>query len=758
MHRTVSRIRLTSMAYRHAAPFNGRLKPFIILLFFFLLFFADPYSAVSQNDGEGIAGSSGSDSSAADSSGGLSRIEEPVQVAVLNNFPPFSFTVREKLMGFTIDYLQLISRKTGLEFNFVEGTWKDNITRFKEGEVDLITAISYTEERTEFTRYTTSYYIIPTVVYTRENTFTYQSIEDLEGKVVGIEENVYYKQYLEEYPKITLKEVEDTNALLKQLSFDELDAVITNINIGNYMKQKHMLENVQMAGRVNVSGIEDEDLRIGVQREKRALHSLVQEGMNRISPHEYKELQDRWVGFTPDSMERILTPEENELINQYSKQHGGIRVGFHRDWYPVDFLNDRNAHDGIAAEVFSGAAGKHDIPLRSRVTTSFREAVRAVAEGRADILPAVLPSEQLRGELSITKPYLSLPLAIATRSSEFFIGELDNIDGKRVSLVPRGETRALLMKKYPDITFRRVQSVKEGLERVRNEIDFAFIGTIPTIAYGIQQHNFYNIKISGTLEEKLSISAAVAKGNQKLLSIFEKVLSDIDASERKEIVNQWVSVSLEERVDYTIILRIFGAVILGVIVVFLWIRKVKAYNKKISKVNLLLEQKNRELERLSVTDRLTGLYNRNKIDVELQNEINRSKRSKRPFSVLLLDIDYFKHINDQDGHQAGDRVLEEISALLRARVRASDTPGRWGGEEFLIICPETGIEGASRLAEEIRQEVENYSFPVNRKITVSIGIAEYRGEEQVDDLIRRGDNNLYTAKEEGRNRVVGGEV
>ena len=169
-----------------------------VILFLSLLFFPAVTSASQQSD---ISGGNFND--------------RPVKIALLNNFPPFAFTVKQKLMGFTFDYINLLEDKTGLDLEIVEGTWEENLDRFKNGEVDMITAISYTEERTSFTRYTEPYYIIPTVVYTRQDSFTYQGVQDLKGKTVGIESGVFYKKYLDKYPDVDIKEVEETDELLK---------------------------------------------------------------------------------------------------------------------------------------------------------------------------------------------------------------------------------------------------------------------------------------------------------------------------------------------------------------------------------------------------------------------------------------------------------------------------------------------------------------------------------------------------------------
>ncbi|MDO9208386.1 MAG: PAS domain S-box protein [Sulfuricurvum sp.] len=163
----------------------------------------------------------------------------------------------------------------------------------------------------------------------------------------------------------------------------------------------------------------------------------------------------------------------------------------------------------------------------------------------------------------------------------------------------------------------------------------------------------------------------------------------------------------------------------------------------------------KRIEELSVTDRLTGLYNRLKLDEVFMYELVQSKRFHAPLSIILLDIDHFKHVNDTYGHQVGDQVLQHIANILRSIGRQADTIGRWGGEEFLIVLPQTDRDGAIKMGEKIRLAVEDYSFPVIGKKTASFGIAEFHEEDNESTLVERADRALYRAKNEGRNRVVG---
>ena len=166
-----------------------------------------------------------------------------------------------------------------------------------------------------------------------------------------------------------------------------------------------------------------------------------------------------------------------------------------------------------------------------------------------------------------------------------------------------------------------------------------------------------------------------------------------------------------------------------------------------------LLEKNRQLEIMSITDRLTGLYNRHKLDAVLNAELARCQRYDGVFSLILLDVDHFKLVNDQFGHPVGDRVLLAIASLLQENKRNADTLGRWGGEEFMLICPDTPSDGALQFAEKLRLAVAAYGDPAVGQVTASFGVATFRSGDSVKEIVSRTDQALYCSKHKGRNRV-----
>jgi len=160
------------------------------------------------------------------------------------------------------------------------------------------------------------------------------------------------------------------------------------------------------------------------------------------------------------------------------------------------------------------------------------------------------------------------------------------------------------------------------------------------------------------------------------------------------------------------------------------------------------------LEKLATTDTLTGLHNRHQFNAVLTNEINRAARYQTFFSIVIIDIDHFKQINDNYGHPIGDKVLQQVAAILSDSILTTDNLYRWGGEEFILIALEKHQQNTIALCEKLRKKIENASFIEEIQVTISIGATMFKIGDSQNSLIVRADSALYRAKNEGRNRTV----
>lgn len=229
----------------------------------------------------------------------------------------------------------------------------------------------------------------------------------------------------------------------------------------------------------------------------------------------------------------------------------------------------------------------------------------------------------------------------------------------------------------------------------------------------------------------------------------------LDLSESDQIK----SITDTRLLNYSNLYGLIGSTI-GVIILFMvFAHTYVAERKRVTTMAEALKKANVELEYLSRYDVLTNLPNRRDITEKMKYQLKLAIRSQRPFGIILLDVDHFKKFNDRYGHQCGDYVLQALADLLMKIKREQDTAARWGGEEFILLLPDTDMRGTLIMAEKVRKTVEQHGFNdgvTDHRLTITAGATEYDHKSvEIDDYIRKSDTALYWGKEQGRNRCYG---
>ena len=439
-----------------------------------------------------------------------------------------------------------------------------------------------------------------------------------------------------------------------------------------------------------------------------------------------------------DELPRIdFTPQEQAYIAQV----GTIKMCVDPDWPPFERLNEHGQHEGIAADLVQMVAQRVGLKIEVYRVKTWEESIAASKGQRCQILSFLNQTPERDQWLAFTDPIFYDQNIIITREEHPYIGDPKGLKGKRIAL-PRGtmvEERA--RRDFPGLTVLTTGSEPEAVAMVSGRQADMTIRSLIVAAYAIKKEGLFNLKIAGQIPEYANkLRIGVLKDEPILRDILDKGVKTITPQERDAIANKHVPISIQRGIDYTLVWQIALGGGLLLLLVLYWNRKLRALN--------------RALERLSVTDNLTGLFNRQKLDDVFEKEIQRAKRFDQPFSIIVLDIDHFKLVNDTHGHQAGDQVLIAVADVLTTNTRQTDTIGRWGGEEFLIICPHTNLNGARNLADKIREMLSAHDFPVTQQVTASFGVSTSRPDDQIDDLIERADSALYRAKRNGRNQVA----
>jgi len=330
-------------------------------------------------------------------------------------------------------------------------------------------------------------------------------------------------------------------------------------------------------------------------------------------------------------------------------------------------------------------------------------------------------------------------VVIITRTDEPFVHSFDDIGDKGVARHKGSGMINLLHNQYAGISIVETENALDSFQKVASGEIYATVAILPVASHFITRYGFSNLKIAGFTNIDYPISIAVNKNQPELFSLVEKALANIEDSQHRKIFNHWVSIKIDQQIDYSLYLKTLFAIL--IIVLFFAYRQYQ------------LSRYNKALTDLSIMDKLTQLYNRGRLDEVLADQLNLFNRYQTPYSIIFIDIDHFKSINDQFGHLAGDKVLMAIARKLDALRRVTDIAGRWGGEEFLIICPNTTLEGAIRLGDTIRASIEQAQFDQGITCTCSLGVAQMNSESTTEALLKQADIALYRAKSEGRNRV-----
>lgn len=213
---------------------------------------------------------------------------------------------------------------------------------------------------------------------------------------------------------------------------------------------------------------------------------------------------------------------------------------------------------------------------------------------------------------------------------------------------------------YPNLNIVEVKNTKEGLEKVNNNELYGFIDTLPSIVYEKERNSNLDIKISGKIPEEISAKIAIRKDEPILLDILNKVINSLKEEDKDRITNKWITIIRENQFNT----ELFIQVITIIVIIFITIIALLIYRS-----NLKLSALNKELERLSQTDKLTSLFNRAKLDSIIEDEMKIIKRYKEFTSLVIIDIDHFKIINDTYGHNVGDIILKELAKILKENIK-----------------------------------------------------------------------------------------
>ncbi len=448
----------------------------------------------------------------------------------------------------------------------------------------------------------------------------------------------------------------------------------------------------------------------------------------------------------------------NKMEKDYLKSKDTLKACISKEWvHPFSQLDENGKRIGLGYDYINVLKEKMNVNFVVDSNSSWNGALKSMLEKKCDIMPLTFTTKNKKDYIFYTKPYLKFPIVITTKANVNFVDGENELKGKSVAIVKNHYLKYVFKERGYKFDIIEVEDSKEGFKKVDDEEVFAFVDSLPTMVYELQNSRYNKaLKISGRLSESLEISIGVGVDNTRLQRIVQKIMNSISIKEKQKILDKWIAVEYKEKIDYIFIIELIVFFIFLLAIALYWNRKIAYANKILQESQREIAQTNRKLKKIADTDKLTQLYNRSKIDIILQEELEINRIKRQNFGLCLLDIDFFKKINDTYGHQVGDEVLIRLANSLTICIRGLDCVGRWGGEEFMIIFPKISEAGLEKVAEKIRQQIKELTFDgfPDIVITASMGITMSRFNDTVSSIVKRADDALYRAKHSGRDCII----
>ncbi|WP_100658255.1 GGDEF domain-containing protein [Alteromonas flava] len=443
------------------------------------------------------------------------------------------------------------------------------------------------------------------------------------------------------------------------------------------------------------------------------------------------------------------------------------------NWMPYEAIRN-NVHIGISADYLRLLEEYSSFQFDLVATDSWTQSLSYIEEGKCDLLPMLNRTQGRERLLLFSETYFTASNVLVAPVGSTVVQGYEAITDQLVGVVEGYRQSEYLSRYYPHIEQRRFNNEAEVLQALADDTISLAVGSLLAVNALIQNNGLNNIQVVGLAQPHDQLRVGVARNLALTIGATtisaEQIVAEIDAaiaaipeSAHVNIYRQWNNVKYIEHTDYYFYAWPL-AVLMMVIVGMVWrYRVVHQYTQTLAMKNQELEclqkallEKNKSLEFLSIHDPLTTLYNRNFMLQRAEEAINTFERFKQPVSIIVMDVDHFKTINDRYGHGVGDRVLVELAQLAQRCLREVDLIARWGGEEFLIMCINSDEEAAKVLAQRITDALRKAPLAsIQIPLTCSFGVAQLNEGEDFSTWFDNADRCMFSAKRNGRNQIIG---
>ncbi|MFT5790065.1 MAG: diguanylate cyclase (GGDEF)-like protein, partial [Shewanella sp.] len=682
---------------------------------------------------------------------GLQRSQNEVVVAMQTGVEPYADIGPNGLPhGLLVDIWKLWSDKTGLPIRFIPGDMKQSITNVKRGIADVQLGYPESESMKSGLHRAHLIYQVSSRLFSYKAPF--ETADELKGKVFAVAPtSPYLAELIEALPDSDFYYIANVQQMIEAAESGRVDGFIA----AAAWTQHYLLLKNRWADFYQFKPLYFKtDLYVLNRSSDLEFSERIATGFNAIKSAELAAIEKKWI-LNPD--DRIYSATK-DLIQLNAKQRamiksmGEIKVGFVNNWAPMEYKGDNGDYAGINSEIFKIVSKELGLKLRYVEFSDWQSLLDALLRGDIDMSGSIAPTAQRQEQLVFTHSYWPAPWGLVTSLDSVNVFSLTELKGLRIAVVEGYHIVADLMREHPTFKLVLVPDSGAGLNAVDEGRADVFIDKVMNLSAGLKEGQFSELKMSMLVdfaEQRSHIG--INKRKQLLLPYIDSVIANIDRAQQEEIRQKWVSQTIEfGREDFENRLRL--SIIVFCVLAVLIIMALLANRRLRREVALRIEAENK-MALFAKHDSLTKLPNRAMIEERLEQAILIHSREMSHFAVIFIDLDGFKAINDEYGHHVGDDYLISVSNTLINAVRRSDTVGRLGGDEFIVILHQVdSISAVDDVAELLLQRLSS-PFVIDElslSAAASMGIALYPADgDSVDTLLKTADRHMYRAKNAG---------
>ena len=508
-----------------------------------------------------------------------------LKVHNFDSLPPYNFTLNNYPKGFVIDYIQLVGKVLGVKIEFIQNkSLKESFDMLENNQLDILPNIAISDERKktiDFTNYSLVNFQISLGVNKQSDI---KSLSDLKNKKVSVVENSFLEDILKkEYPNIKLYKTKNTEEAIEAVASNKADAVIHNLSTIEYLINKNWLSNLKtiVLKDDNIQTIVP--LHLGVKKDNLVLKSILEKANQNISEKDTRNLVDKWL--KNSFYEEIKL---SQIEHDYLSKNKTINYCVNSNFMPIERINN-NSVLGITSDYINIFKEKLNINFNQIEIESTKDGLNKLLTKECDLVTFVQNSDNTNKLVNLSNSHLSFPFVLVTKIDKTFISSLNSLNGKRIAYVD-DTYKEILIKAYPQIEFVKVDSLKQGLKKVKNDEFFGLVEILPVVGHEIQKDFSNTLKISKEIFNNAYFSMATSKDNIILNDILNKLFSSISNENKDSINNNWISVNYEKMVDYEKVLIAGMVFLLIIFIISLKNRQINNINSQMKKYIKIVDE------------------------------------------------------------------------------------------------------------------------------------------------------------------------